>query len=90
MMKKRTKTYDQFNIVLVPFPFIELEKSKKRPAVILSQSEAFNTEQYRKIRQAMLLRDCKNISPCNRRSQIYGHDMNISIFDTRVRIEKDV
>ena len=45
MTKKLTKTYDQFDIVLVPFPFIESEKSKKRPAVILSQSDAFNTEQ---------------------------------------------
>jgi MoaA/NifB/PqqE/SkfB family radical SAM enzyme len=50
--------------------------------------EAFNSEPYKKIRKAMLVKDCKDIIPCNTCSQIYGHDMNVCIFDKRVRIKK--
>lgn len=52
--------------------------------------EIFNTEQYKNIRKSMLDGDCKHIFPCNKCSQIYGQDMNISIFKKRVRIKKDV
>ncbi|MBI3508122.1 MAG: type II toxin-antitoxin system PemK/MazF family toxin [Chlamydiia bacterium] len=41
-MKKHIKTFDNFEIVVVPFPFIETSKSKKRPALILSSSLHFN------------------------------------------------
>lgn len=36
------ETYEQFDVILVPFPFIDLHQSKKRPALILSSADAFN------------------------------------------------
>jgi len=41
-MKKPIKTYDSFEVVLVPFPFIDNANGKKRPALILSSSASFN------------------------------------------------
>jgi mRNA interferase MazF len=41
-MKKPTKTYDAYQVVLVPFPFIDQSNSKKRPALVLSASDHFN------------------------------------------------
>lgn len=38
--------------------------------------DLFNSPEHQTIRQAMLKMDCKNITPCNICSQIYGHDMN--------------
>ncbi len=43
-MKKPTKIYDSFDIVVVPFPFIDTTASKRRPALILSASHSFNTQ----------------------------------------------
>jgi len=41
-MKKLTKTFDSFDVVVVPFPFIDRAESKHRPAVILSSANSFN------------------------------------------------
>src|SRR5262245_38530509 len=41
-MKKPTKTYDAYDIVVVPFPFIDKAETKKRPAIVLSSAPAFN------------------------------------------------
>ena len=35
-------TYNQFEVVTVPFPFMETAGSKLRPALILSDAQAFN------------------------------------------------
>ncbi len=40
-MKKPTKTYKQYEIVVVPFPFTDIEREKRRPALVLSKSNAF-------------------------------------------------
>lgn len=41
-MKKPIRTYDAFEVVLVPFPFIDQSNTKKRPALVLSSSAHFN------------------------------------------------
>lgn len=41
-MKKPIKTYDAFDVVVVPFPFIDSAESKRRPAVVLSVAKPFN------------------------------------------------
>jgi mRNA interferase MazF len=42
-MNEPTETYKIYEIVVVPFPFTDREKSKNRPALILS-SELFNAK----------------------------------------------
>jgi mRNA interferase MazF len=36
-------TYRQFDVVVVPFPFTDVDASKRRPALILSDDQRFNT-----------------------------------------------
>jgi len=43
-MKKPTKTYDQYEIVKVPFPFTDTKTTKVRPALILSSAKYFNAK----------------------------------------------
>ncbi len=43
-MTKLTKTYDRFDIVIIPFPFIDIETSKNRPALIISSNSHFTGE----------------------------------------------
>lgn len=35
--------YNQFDIVVVPFPFVDSHTAKKRPAIVLSSHQYFNT-----------------------------------------------
>ncbi|AFZ50383.1 type II toxin-antitoxin system PemK/MazF family toxin [Dactylococcopsis salina] len=35
--------YNQFEVVVVPFPFTDRNAAKRRPALILSEANAFNT-----------------------------------------------
>jgi len=41
-MSEPTKTYNPFDVVVVPFPFTDSATQKRRPALILSQTVAFN------------------------------------------------
>ena len=43
MMNEPIKTYKIYEIIVVPFPFTDREKSKNRPALILS-SQLFNAK----------------------------------------------
>ena len=43
MMNKPIKTYKTYEIVVVPFPFTDQDRSKNRPALIIS-SEVFNAK----------------------------------------------
>lgn len=43
-MNKPTKTYDLYEVVKVPFPFIDSVNSKMRPALILSSAKQFNAK----------------------------------------------
>jgi mRNA interferase MazF len=36
-------TYDQFDVVVVPFPFTDSTASKRRPALVISAPEKFQT-----------------------------------------------
>jgi mRNA interferase MazF len=35
-------TYERHDVVVVPFPFTDRDTNKRRPALVLSDSEAFN------------------------------------------------
>lgn len=41
-MKKPINHYDVFDIVVVPFPFVDSLETKKRPAIVISSYETFN------------------------------------------------
>lgn len=43
-MKVPIEIYESFDVVVVPFPFTESHKTKKRPAVVLSSKKAFNSQ----------------------------------------------
>ena len=43
-MSALTKTYDQYEIVKIPFPFSDKMATKIRPALILSSAKQFNAK----------------------------------------------
>jgi mRNA interferase MazF len=45
-MMMRTMTYDPFSIVTVPFPFVDKNQQKRRPAVVVSSKEHQTDTQY--------------------------------------------
>jgi len=42
MMTKISKTYNRFDVVVVPYPFSDSPKTKRRPALVLSSAKRFN------------------------------------------------
>jgi mRNA interferase MazF len=42
-MRRLTVGFERYTVVRVPFPFTDRDTSKNRPAVVLSDSGAFNT-----------------------------------------------
>lgn len=40
------KTYSQFDVIVVPFPFTDIPKTKKRPALVISHSKEFSNNGY--------------------------------------------
>ncbi len=44
-MMKHLETYKQYDVIIVPFTYTDnIEKSKRRPAVIISENKRFNLE----------------------------------------------
>ncbi len=41
-MRKLTVTYNQFEVIVVPFPFTDSTATKKRPALVVSNATPFN------------------------------------------------
>ena len=41
-MRKLIVTFEAFDVVVVPFPFTDRTTSKRRPALVLSESRSFN------------------------------------------------
>lgn len=48
-MNQPTKIYNQFDVVVVPFPFTDSNTTKRRPALIISEQVAFNTPMQKSI-----------------------------------------
>jgi mRNA interferase MazF len=43
-MKKRIEIYKTFDVVVVPFPFVDSCAAKKRPALVISSYQTFGIE----------------------------------------------
>ena len=41
-MKKPTRIYNQYDVVVVPFPFTDTQSTKRRPAIVISCNNSFN------------------------------------------------
>src|SRR5438128_332369 len=63
MMKKTIVTYNQYDIVTVPFPFVDSYNAKQRPAIILS-STSFNNHAHHSI-MAMITSARNKPWPCD-------------------------
>ena len=56
--------YNQFDIIVVPFPFTDSAQTKKRPAIILSSHKEFNDEAKHSV--MAMITSARNISwPCD-------------------------
>lgn len=64
MMMRIIVIYKQFDIVTVPFPFTDSSDSKKRPAIIISSAEKFNSESRHSI-MAMITSARNESWPCD-------------------------
>ena len=42
--RKPIATYNEYDVVKVPFPFTDSARTKKRPALVLSKAASFNRE----------------------------------------------
>lgn len=63
-MKKPIKTYDTFDVVVVPFPFVDTHEVKKRPALVLSSSRNFNNHTHASV-MAMITSQVHTPWPCD-------------------------
>jgi mRNA interferase MazF len=43
-MSQHIKIYNRFDVAIVPFPFTDSSITKRRPALIISESSVFNTQ----------------------------------------------
>lgn len=43
-MRKPMVIYEQFEVVIVPFPFTDNHKTKKRPALVISDRQGFSID----------------------------------------------
>lgn len=43
-MTEPLEIYNAFDIVVIPFPFVDVAETKKRPALILSDHKSFNSK----------------------------------------------
>lgn len=41
-MTRLTRIYKRFDVIVIPFPFTDLSPTKKRPALVISDSKKFN------------------------------------------------
>ena len=48
-MKKRIVTFNQFDVVIVPFPFTDSVGTKRRPALVISDRLIFNASMGRSV-----------------------------------------
>ena len=44
MMKTRIMIYEPFDVIVVPFPFTDASRTKRRPALVLSQKSDFGVK----------------------------------------------
>jgi len=63
-MRRTIVIYNQFDIVVVPFPFVDSSTAKKRPAIVLSSHKSFNQEAGHSI-MAMITSARNNPWPCD-------------------------
>ncbi len=84
-MSQRTKIYNRFDVVVVPFPFTDSNITKRRPALVISQASVFNAPMAMSVMAMITTATYKSWAECFK-SCICGAKQSVNCSDEVIHI----